>query len=162
VANPSNDIYLSIWTHTTRLSTDVSNSAYAAILSNATTATNLLAVTQSATLPLGSDSARLLGRTVGTNATTRQRRSVASSAGTPDANIDAYAATWGNSTVMNRSVRGSGQSYVLYRVYMEHLTVSGRTFAAVDALDNDDAYTAALAAGGRYAGDTWTDPTTIP
>lgn len=83
VANPSNDIYLSIWTHTTRLPTDVSNSAYAAILSNATTATHLLAVTQSATLPLGCDSARLLGRTVGTNATTRQRRSVASSAGTP-------------------------------------------------------------------------------
>lgn len=62
---------------------------------------------------------------------------------------------------MNRSVRGSGQSCVLYRVYMEDLTVSGRTFAAVDALDNDD-YTTAFAAGSRYAGDTWTDPTTIP
>lgn len=52
-------------------------------------------------------------------------------------------------------------SWILYRLYLEDLTVSGRTFAQVDALDFA-AYTAAFAAGGRYNGDTFTNPTTIP
>lgn len=51
-------------------------------------------------------------------------------------------------------------SSVLYFAYLEDLTVSGRTPAAVDAL----AYArhqALFAAGGRYANDTFTDPATI-
>lgn len=52
-------------------------------------------------------------------------------------------------------------SWVLYRFYVEDLTVSGRTYAEVDAIDAA-LYSAAFGAGGRYAGDTFTDPATLP
>lgn len=57
--------------------------------------------------------------------------------------------------------RGKGGSRILYRYYLEDLTVSGRTYAQVDTLDR--ALFAALCntAGGRYYGDTFTDPATI-
>jgi hypothetical protein len=57
------------------------------------------------------------------------------------------AATYGNK---------SG-SYIAYRSYIEDLTISGRTFAQVQAADYA-LYQAAFGAGGRYAGDTWTAP----
>ena len=44
---------------------------------------------------------------------------------------------------------------------IEDLTVSGRTYAEVDALDYA-LYQAAFAADGRYHGDTNTDPSTLP
>lgn len=53
-------------------------------------------------------------------------------------------------------------SYVLYRCYMEDLTVSGRTYAEVDAIDQELFTLAVLTPGGRYYGDTFTDPATIP
>jgi len=40
-------------------------------------------------------------------------------------------------------------------MYLEDLTVSGRTYADVDALDNA-LYTEAFGAGGAYSGDTYT------
>jgi hypothetical protein len=52
-------------------------------------------------------------------------------------------------------------SDVLYRVYMEDLTVSGRTYATVDALDYA-MWQAAFAASGKFYGDTYTDPATFP
>lgn len=52
-------------------------------------------------------------------------------------------------------------SYALYRFYMEDLTVSGRSHASVLAQDQA-LYAAAFAEGGRYHGDTYTDPATLP
>ena len=51
-------------------------------------------------------------------------------------------------------------SAIFYRVYLEDLTVSGRTFAQVTAKDNA-AYALAFGSGGRYAGDTYTAPGTL-
>lgn len=51
-------------------------------------------------------------------------------------------------------------SIILYRAYIEDLTVSGRTYAEVDALDYA-LYQAAFSAGGRYFGDTFTSPDTL-
>lgn len=51
-------------------------------------------------------------------------------------------------------------SSAVYFAYLEDLTVSGRTPATVDALAAAR-HNALFAAGGRYAGDTWTDPATI-
>lgn len=48
---------------------------------------------------------------------------------------------------------------VFYRFYVEDLTVSGRSYATVDALDFSQFQTQVLNAGGRYYGDTWSaDP----
>lgn len=58
--------------------------------------------------------------------------------------------------------QNKSSSTVLYQVYIEDLTVSGRTYAQAHAADLA-AYTTAFAAGGVFNGDTIpTDPTTIP
>lgn len=51
-------------------------------------------------------------------------------------------------------------SWVLYRAYIENLTVSGRTYAEVEALDYA-MYQAAFSAGGKFYGDTLTAPATL-
>lgn len=78
------------------------------------------------------------------------------------------AGTPGTSDLLVRWTNGHQQSgtvvnasWVLYSYYVEDLTVSGRTYAQVDAL-RSAAYTAdVLTAGGRYYGDTFTDPLTV-
>jgi hypothetical protein len=52
-------------------------------------------------------------------------------------------------------------SWVFYRLYVEDLNVSGRTYAQVSALDAAEYTAQVLTAGGRYYGDTYTDPATI-
>lgn len=58
-------------------------------------------------------------------------------------------------------VRRSG-ARVYYRAYVEDLTVSGRTAEQVDAIDYALFSKEVLTPGGRYYGDTFTDPVTIP
>lgn len=62
--------------------------------------------------------------------------------------------------VMDAALKKGG-SQIMYRVYLEDLTVSGRTYAEVKTLD-DELYAAAFAAGGKFYGDTYTDPSTLP
>lgn len=52
-------------------------------------------------------------------------------------------------------------SWVFYRMYVEDLTVSGRTYAQVDAIESALYSKHVLTAGGRYFGDTFTSPSTI-
>lgn len=59
---------------------------------------------------------------------------------------------WGSAAYANKSA-----SRVLYRTYVEDLTVSGRTYGQVLALDRG-LFDASFGAGGRYAGDTYTAP----
>ena len=56
---------------------------------------------------------------------------------------------------------GASASYVFYRLYVEDLTVSGRSYADVDAIDSA-LHASAFGPGGRYYGDTWTDPALLP
>ncbi len=59
------------------------------------------------------------------------------------------------------SVNSPGVSGIIERVYLEDLTVSGRTYAEVDAIDFA-MFTAAHAEGGAWFGDTYPDPATFP
>lgn len=52
-------------------------------------------------------------------------------------------------------------SDLFYRTYMEDLTVSGRTYAQVEAIDKA-MWDKAFAVGGKFYGDTFTDPATLP
>lgn len=52
-------------------------------------------------------------------------------------------------------------SFVFYRFTIEDLTVSGRTYAQADAADFAEYTKQVLTPGGRYYGDTSTDPATI-
>jgi hypothetical protein len=68
--------------------------------------------------------------------------------------------TWGAPA----STGWSGQnnkaaSYVLYRLYIEDLTVAGRTYAEAMALDKA-LFDAAFAEGGRFYDDSFSDPAT--
>lgn len=68
----------------------------------------------------------------------------------------------GGNAFLNSAGAGNRQyeSAIFYRFYIEDLTISGRSYATVDALDlatfND-----AFAVGGKFYGDTWTDPATL-
>lgn len=55
--------------------------------------------------------------------------------------------------------RNVAESRVIYRIYVEDLTVSGRTYAEVSALDRA-LFTEAFSVGGVFYGDTWSDPVT--
>jgi hypothetical protein len=52
-------------------------------------------------------------------------------------------------------------SFLLYRLYIEDLQVSGRTHAQVYAIDHAIYVKEVLTPGGRYYGDTWSDPATV-
>lgn len=51
-------------------------------------------------------------------------------------------------------------SMIIYRVYIEDLDVSGRTYSEVDAIDKA-MYDEAFAEGGKFHGDTYTDPDSL-
>ena len=52
-------------------------------------------------------------------------------------------------------------SGILYRIYIEDLTASGRSWAETLAADQA-LYAAAIGSGGRFNGDTFTNPSTLP
>lgn len=66
---------------------------------------------------------------------------------------------WSGGIVANQAINAC-PSYIVYRVYIEDLSLSGRTFEQVKAID-DAEHAKAFAAGGRFYGDTWSNPTTI-
>lgn len=57
---------------------------------------------------------------------------------------------------------GNAASKVFYRAFIEDITVSGRSFAQLSAIDYGFFVTHVQTTGGRYFGDTFTDPATIP
>lgn len=66
---------------------------------------------------------------------------------------------WTNGHQESGSVRNA--SWILYNHYIEDLTVSGRTYAQVQKLYADSYTKEVLTLGGRYYGDTYTDPATV-
>jgi len=61
---------------------------------------------------------------------------------------------------MKNSLLNKSASGIFYKLYIEDLTVSGRSYEQVDAIDFA-LYTSAFSAGGKYYGDSFTDPATI-
>ena len=67
----------------------------------------------------------------------------------------------GSSGPFNSGNAGAA-SKVFYRAIIEDVTVSGRNFAALSAMDYSFFEAEVLTPGGRYYGDTFTAPSTIP
>lgn len=63
--------------------------------------------------------------------------------------------TWNSARVNNMP------SILFYRAYVEDLTVSGRTFAQVAAIDEAEYIAQVRTEGGRYFGDTWNVPSAV-
>lgn len=166
-ANMGNDFYFSQWEKITRvgITTNPENSSAAAYASTgSSSASNCLfnlsrAVTYNATLgsanspslpqPLG-DSFRC-GGFGGWTAAGRP-----SSAATI---IASFLAIGQLPVVFGAGPVNSSRSAILYRAYLEDLTVSGRTYAEVKAIDQA-LFSQAFAVGGRFYNDTFT--TLIP
>lgn len=66
--------------------------------------------------------------------------------------------SFGNTSELFTQPVTGPSSGIAYRYYMEDLTVSGRSFATVDALDKQLYTKYVRTAGGRYYGDTFTSP----
>jgi hypothetical protein len=167
-ANPSHSYYLSLWYNITRVdpSTSPTNdySEMVSIGMNNSTATMIAALMGTGQFFPASN----LGVQAVTNALGLALASIgaASPAGTPS--TFGRAAAWGAATASGynaavlSSRNGHWPSWAYYRTYLEDLTVSGRTYATVRALDVA-AQATAFASGGRYNGDTIpTAPSTIP
>ncbi len=71
-----------------------------------------------------------------------------------------WAAAWGNMPPYNSTIANDGRSFILYSFHLVDVLASGMTYAQLDAMDAA-AYAEAFGAGGRFAGDTWTDPATL-
>lgn len=165
-ANPANSYYISLWSNITRISGETTaglmpfldyignkvdpSSAYlqyhASGLRRPLAVPPLIAAREPGTPDTLGPSIRTAGVTGFTGTM---------------ANVDAgYAAQWGVPDATTRNHLKT-PSFVFYRYVLEDLTVSGRTYAAADAADFA-AYTAAVTtSGGRYYGDTFTDPATL-
>ena len=79
----------------------------------------------------------------------------------PATNADVEGVFWfGARNVYEGFQRNKANSGLFYRVYIEDLTLSGRSFATVDALDKA-MWDVAFGGGGRFASDSYTNPTTI-
>lgn len=76
--------------------------------------------------------------------------------------LDAALMMWGNYKSMSTLALNKSPSHIGYFGLIEDLTVSGREGADVDALDAQMFAEQVLTAGGRYYGDTFTDPATKP
>lgn len=77
-------------------------------------------------------------------------------------NFYAYVSPFGR-PLNGVSSTGGHPSFIFYRFYLEDLTVSGRSYADVDAIDFGLYQSQVLTAGGRYNGDTFSNPaTTLP
>lgn len=64
-------------------------------------------------------------------------------------------APWNTAISQNES-----PSFAVYRIYIEDLSLSGRTYEQVKAID-DAEFNKAFGVGGRFYGDTWSDPATV-
>lgn len=160
-AHPTNDLYLSWWGKYTRAAdTTASDVAFAAAVRGENDGGKWVGVGQYA--PTGALSAQPPAgtRRLGIRGTTTADGTFQSVGGTD----------FGSQTVVDPRLVAHGPisstwlhkapSVLTWRVYLEDLTVSGRTYADVDAMDWA-AFQAATGSGGRYNGDTYTNPTTL-
>jgi len=81
--------------------------------------------------------------------------------GTGPTNTQRVEAATGNVSSWATVGINKSSSRIIYRMYVEDLTVSGRTYAEVDAIDYA-LWQAAFAVGGKFYGDTYTAPSTLP
>lgn len=158
IRNSGHRIYYSLWARRTRAATAVGST----VIGNLAAGTRFIGgFTPEATLSADTGAlARPASNAVGP--TFRNVGAISTLAGDTEpahaGNRSAF--TVGNFASANRADgrRGLGGSAVFYRLYIEDLTVSGRSYARVDALDYALYQREVLTAGGRYSGDSFTPP----
>jgi len=165
LANKSNKFFLSMWHEVTRKAE--SNSLPIAAIAHSSYSVDFILNMQSNGAPGGSAANRLgLSSNLNPSAATgtaKQQVAVNGSTGTVSSLVYADLFIFGGvpSTGPLTGAVNKGGSHILYRCYLEDLTVSGRTYEEVKAID-DQLFAAAFSPGGKFYGDTFTDPATLP
>lgn len=167
LANSGHSYFMSLWDRITRVAVSGATAVgLASLQNNASGASNRL-INVTATSPgyVGGTLGVQLSQAFNTVGNAYYEVAQAGYSGSvPSFGSDIAGVFWGTTTAA-----GAGQnsaagnfnklpSHIFYRLYLEDITVSGRTFAQVSALDQQ-AFALAFGAGGRYAGDTFTTPT---
>lgn len=161
VANPTHDYYFSWWGYVTRLAN--ADQATASLGQIAYSSTVYMAAFGQADVKPTSG-ARISAVETNPNATGATFRAIGIT-GATGSPASLVGKPWEVGRFDGYHVGAGAKkspSHILYRVYGEDLTVSGRSFARVAALDQAEYAKAVTTAGGRYYGDTFTDPATIP
>jgi len=163
-ANIDNDFYFSQWEKVTRIALtsnpEHSNGAIYSSVGTVNSAANCLfnlsqAVTYNATL--GSNNSPSLPQAVG-NSFRSGGFSGWTADGRPTSAVTIIAgllAVGQRPGIFASNTVNKSRSAVMYRAYLEDLTVSGRTYAEVKAID-ESLFTQAFAVGGRFYNDTFT------
>lgn len=171
--NPGHSIYLSIWGRSTRR-TDAASGQVVSIsgIDAGTTAYRAYLNENGNTAPSAGGSTFLGSRGNGATPLGNYIKNVGAAGTAGEFTIGTSSPTerarlWGigNTGFLNTynggqtpAPLGHSGSHILYRAYLEDLTLSGRTYAQVDALDNAYYTEEVLTPGGRYYGDTFTAP----
>jgi hypothetical protein len=174
-ANPEHDVFASVWARLTRQGNDTGSwLAVGFNTAGATNGTNLLFSVAQDGQHYPNTSDRIGMRRIPTGGWRPAQAAVA-----PGTALLGNVAVTRNSGAVTANRNGKAMSIhrgdpfpgnttaadqisgILYRAYMEDLTVSGRTYAQVDAIDFEQFTKHALTAGGRYYGDTYTNPTSV-
>jgi hypothetical protein len=144
-ANSSREYAVFIWVNVTRASAAASNYFdYLQFANIASASTNRL----------------LLGAVSNTVGVQRSSKSDVGMIGTVNSNPDlnqGYPFAWGNIQAYDSLQPNVGRSVVLYSVHLVDVAASGKTFAELDAADAAS-FDRAFAEGGRFYGDTYSDP----
>ena len=172
--NPSHKFYVSLWTRVTRqslLTGTVQSPFHFVNGSGSSTANYLWNFENGEARPLSG--ATLVGRKTvpSTGDTSAQAAAVPYNrfgsvavtgvVGTGPTASDDINFVLGTQGPWNGPNYNKAPSRIIYRAYMEDLTVSGRTYAEVEAIDYA-LYQEAFAPGGKFYGDTYTAPSTLP
>lgn len=157
----SHHYYVSTWARKTRVEVSNANSMLHALTATSAPSTNYIYYQTEA----GSGGAGGGGTVSGMNRSLGNQRAAVHGtgwAGTEPANNGAVnAIAFGHGATILSATAITVANWVIYRCYIEDLTVSGRSHTAVDALDLAEHTKQVLTAGGRYYGDTYTDPATV-
>lgn len=162
---PSRTFYVSLWLRQTRLSTQFSADAIFSIASSIspTASFGMLIQHQPAYNPTGTGFVGA-NNVPGTDTLGNSFRNLAANnwTGTKPAIGSTEGKFWFGAQGTWRSFQeDKAASGIIYRIYIEDLTASGRSYATVNAADKA-LYDVAFGAGGRFSGDTFTAVSTIP
>lgn len=170
LANKSHKLYMSLWERETRLGTDSQMVRQSITFASTGYTANYLMQALLETYAPSTGSSNFLGGEISTpNALGPRFRYMATQAytgsdfaGTPRTHLAVFGSHASNPFNNAVAQRGKSGSWVFYRLYMEDLTVSGLTPAQAREKDRQAYADAVTDPAGRYYGDTFTSPTTIP
>lgn len=156
--------YLSAWTVLTRTSAN-SATRLVNVGSSLTAANNYLGSMGNTSLFPAAGNSHLLGRRLSPDPVTVGEQSYRSMAalgfnGTPPASASGFARllSFGR-TAGFTSISNGFASWAIGRLALIDLTVAGKTWEEVDAIDRA-MFDAAITVGGKFHGDSWSDPAT--